>query len=91
MIIVDKPKPEKCAGCWAMRCSKCIISDSKNISDYQANGTKPDWCPVKEDVDIIIDSLQAVMENDIRFDDEWFKGKVKGLECTIEIVKRYVE
>lgn len=62
MIIVDKPMPTKCAGCWAMRCSKCIISDSKNIMEYQSNGTKPAWCPVKEDADKIVISLENELE-----------------------------
>ena len=58
MVIVNKHMPEKCAGCWAMRCSKCIISDSKSVFENQANGTRPDWCPVIEV------RLQEVKQND---------------------------
>lgn len=92
MVIVDKKMPEKCAGCWAMRCSKCIISDSKNIMEYQSNGTKPAWCPVKEDADKIVIGL----ENELEYtrdmgNDEWFNGKKRVLESAIRKVKQYVE
>ena len=50
MVIVDMKMPDRCGDCMAMRCSKCILSDSKNVMEYQANKTRPEWCPVKGEV-----------------------------------------
>ena len=51
MTILDKEYPDKCAGCFAMRCQKCVIMDSKSVFEYltkESEKKKPDWCPCHE-------------------------------------------
>lgn len=63
MVLVNRSMPSKCAECWGMRCSKCIPMGSRNIIDYQANGTKPEWCPIGKEAGWI-PILERVPETD---------------------------
>lgn len=51
MVLVNINYPEKgCSTpCPAMRCQKCIISESKNVLDFlkkDREKNRPDWCPI---------------------------------------------
>ena len=65
MIILDKEYPEQCSGCFAMRCQKCVIMDSKSVFDYlvkDATKKKPDWCPCRK-LSELIGSRMSVWED----------------------------
>lgn len=88
MVIVDMKMPDRCGDCMAMRCSKCILSDSKNIMEYQANKTRPEWCPVVADVSVILNKMNKSKENTrpLADNDEFFKGRIRGIEFTEELL-----
>ena len=51
MTILDKDYPKTCAGCFSMRCQRCVIMDSKSVFEYlikDAPQKKPNWCPCHE-------------------------------------------
>ena len=55
--------------------------------------TECEWCPAKEDVNKLVDRLYEQMEYVIRFADNggFFKGKIRGLECAVEEIRRYTD
>ena len=87
MVLVDMPMPDRCGNCIVMRCSRCLIT-SKNIMDYQANKTKPEWCPVVADVSVILNKMNKSKENTrpLADNDEFFKGRIRGIEFAEELL-----
>lgn len=87
MVLVDMPMPDRCGNCIAMRCSRCILT-SENIMDYQANKTKPEWCPVVADVSVILNKMNKSKENTrpLADNDEFFKGRIRGIEFAEELL-----
>ena len=89
MVTVDIPMPTSCSNCVAMRCQKCIISDSKTVLEYQVNKSRPDWCPIKSDMQNVLDTVEKKLETiESLTYDEWFRGQRFGLEFVLSLLTK---
>ena len=92
MIVIDMDMPTKCMNCQLLGrdAMYCQVYPRKDLNLIKVANGKPDWCPIKCDIDDIKTEIKAEIQDHEGEEDEFSMGIRCGLRKTNGFIDKHI-
>ena len=93
MIVIDMDMPTKCMNCQLLGRDAiyCQVYPRKDLNLIKVANGRPEWCPIKCDIEDIRAEIEQTVENETELDKKWSRGLHYALCIIDKHIKREQE